>query len=424
MAGQLAALIRSKHPGAYDDMDDATLETSVLAKYPEYKDLAGPDFSNVKGGGSSTQPTEPSWGDLINAGLQDNPALPAPVRGTQGALRLAKKHPVAAGAMAGGALAAPFTGGTSLLPAMAAAGLGSAGGAGAVIAGRQLVTGRPESAGSTAGTMALEGAGGAIGQGVGTGVVKLAGAVARPVAKAVMRLSPRLQQEYDDLIGTFLKERIPVGQSAEAGKRMSASAGEARNMAASAEAGGAAPVTGRDIHREFVPALKDVQARVANARPGAEAELQEILARSKAIKAQGPQSVTRNQELKQAAQSDASNAFRAQDRGATINDVTAKLDKAVAVGRQKAAETRVTGIKEVNKQTQNLMGLQEALEAAERKSASPLGWNPVNWGGAMFPGATSRVAFLADGASNALKRTPVAGTLRNALLAALGGSDE
>lgn len=32
--------IRAKHPGAYDDMDDATLEQSVLAKHPQYKDLA------------------------------------------------------------------------------------------------------------------------------------------------------------------------------------------------------------------------------------------------------------------------------------------------------------------------------------------------------------------------------------------------
>lgn len=35
----LAQLIRAKHPGAYDDMDDATLEKNVLAKYPQYSDL-------------------------------------------------------------------------------------------------------------------------------------------------------------------------------------------------------------------------------------------------------------------------------------------------------------------------------------------------------------------------------------------------
>lgn len=37
--GQLAAKIRAKYPGSYDDMDDETLERTVLEKHPEYKDL-------------------------------------------------------------------------------------------------------------------------------------------------------------------------------------------------------------------------------------------------------------------------------------------------------------------------------------------------------------------------------------------------
>jgi hypothetical protein len=38
----LAELVRAKHPGAYDDLPDAELEKSVLAKYPQYADLATP----------------------------------------------------------------------------------------------------------------------------------------------------------------------------------------------------------------------------------------------------------------------------------------------------------------------------------------------------------------------------------------------
>ena len=45
----LAGMIRAKYPGAYSDMDDATLEKNVLAKYPQYSDL--PRSS----GGPSTQ---------------------------------------------------------------------------------------------------------------------------------------------------------------------------------------------------------------------------------------------------------------------------------------------------------------------------------------------------------------------------------
>ena len=37
---QLSAKVRAKYPGAYDDLSDADLEAKVLAKYPEYKDLA------------------------------------------------------------------------------------------------------------------------------------------------------------------------------------------------------------------------------------------------------------------------------------------------------------------------------------------------------------------------------------------------
>jgi hypothetical protein len=35
----LAQLVRSKYPGAYDDIDDASLESAVLKKYPQYADL-------------------------------------------------------------------------------------------------------------------------------------------------------------------------------------------------------------------------------------------------------------------------------------------------------------------------------------------------------------------------------------------------
>ena len=35
----LAQRIKAKFPGQYDDMDDATLESKVIAKYPQYSDL-------------------------------------------------------------------------------------------------------------------------------------------------------------------------------------------------------------------------------------------------------------------------------------------------------------------------------------------------------------------------------------------------
>jgi hypothetical protein len=41
--------VRAKFPGEYDDMDDATLTKAVLAKYPEYSDLAAPPLSAAPG---------------------------------------------------------------------------------------------------------------------------------------------------------------------------------------------------------------------------------------------------------------------------------------------------------------------------------------------------------------------------------------
>jgi hypothetical protein len=38
----LVERIRAKYPGAYDDLNDADLTKRVLAKYPEYSDLAAP----------------------------------------------------------------------------------------------------------------------------------------------------------------------------------------------------------------------------------------------------------------------------------------------------------------------------------------------------------------------------------------------
>ena len=49
MAGPLAAKVRAKYPGVYDDLDDAALEAKILAKYPEYADLTkkAPDPSKL-----------------------------------------------------------------------------------------------------------------------------------------------------------------------------------------------------------------------------------------------------------------------------------------------------------------------------------------------------------------------------------------
>jgi len=70
----LAQMVRAKYPGAYDDMDDVSLENQVLAKYPEYGDLPRtqsaqtgtlPAYSQITG--ISAQPKSTGWlNDLEN----------------------------------------------------------------------------------------------------------------------------------------------------------------------------------------------------------------------------------------------------------------------------------------------------------------------------------------------------------------------
>jgi len=40
-------MIRAKYPGAYDDMDDVSLENAILAKYPQYSDLPRTQSANA-----------------------------------------------------------------------------------------------------------------------------------------------------------------------------------------------------------------------------------------------------------------------------------------------------------------------------------------------------------------------------------------
>lgn len=67
----LAAKVRAKFPGAYDDIADADLERQVLAKHPEYADLATPAAPpqaapqmRSRTGALYTPPSESGVGDM------------------------------------------------------------------------------------------------------------------------------------------------------------------------------------------------------------------------------------------------------------------------------------------------------------------------------------------------------------------------
>lgn len=410
---QLAELIRQKYPGAYDNVDDATLEKQVLAKYPQYRSLVEPE---------QPKPEPPAEQSFFSRLLADNPALPPQVRAGQFLLRKAKDNPVQAAAVAGGALAVPLTGGTSLLPSIAAAGLGGAGGAGLAIGGRQLATGRPESAKDTAQTMATEGAAQAVGQGIGGGMAKFAGAAAPRIMRGVLRPTRRVQDEFGDVVGAALKEKVPIGQSGTITGRLRSSAGQADELIKAAEQAGAPPIKVKEVTREFKPVAETLKKRTEIGLPD---DTPELAQRGAAMYRQNKQGIplTRAQELKREAQDMASRTFRAIEKGNPVKDTTGLADKAVATGLRKAIEQRVPGVAPVNARTQSLMGLQEAMEQAESRNGGIVGLNPLNWLSGAAPNIGSRMAFTADSVS----RAPLAGgsrALMAALMALMGSGEQ
>src|SRR6185312_2342422 len=80
----LTAKIRTAHPGAYDDLNDADLTKKVLAKYPQYSDLAAP----------GTAVGKPDLGGMIKqneararvAGLPGGSPITAPANDTMAAI--------------------------------------------------------------------------------------------------------------------------------------------------------------------------------------------------------------------------------------------------------------------------------------------------------------------------------------------------
>lgn len=396
----LTTRIRAKFPGAYDDMSDADLEKAVLAKHPEYADLA-----------SKHEPTAPAQqqGDLGHyAGYKRIGDA------VMSAGKAAIDHPVQSLAAIGSLAAVPLTGGASLLPGMAAAGLGAAGGAGigSIVNAIRGGENGPRTAGDVAKTMATEGALGAAGEGAGRGVAAGLQAGATRIYRGVLRPSAPLQREFGSIVKTGLDEGIPVSErgARTAGDRMSASANDARSMIASA-APNAPPVrVGTEVGKETIPIVQRADLRAATGLPN---EAPQIVTRIKAMQKANPGGVDLQtaQDMKGELQDLAARVYRAQDKGAPVVDLGADTNAAMARGLRQAVEARVPGVGPVNSRTQDLMGLRHALENANARN---VGIGVKSLIGDTTPGLMSGAAIAAH------KAAPYAPTLLRSLLAALG----
>lgn len=437
MPGKLAAMVRAKYPGAYDDMDDTTLEKSVLAKYPQYADLAQDE----------PQPqAEPSMLSRASE-LAKNavPILKAPQM-IGGALRTMAAHPVETGAIAGGMLAVPLTGGASIPAALAAAGLGGAGGAGlgAIYGAATGNENTPQTSGDVLATMGKEGAMQAAAEGGGR---LISGALAkggRALYNRALRPATKMTEKYGDLVGAGLQEGLPVGASRTAQSRMVSSKGAADQLVAQAEAAGrTVPATA--VTDKYVPLLDKAAQRESI---GVGGDAAEIAAREQAFNAANPSgqiSPMAAHAMKREADAMSSTAQNALHRGAASNDMTALLHDATRSGLKEGLEGIAPGLAEQNARTSQLYGLSRALRTAEQRpqalthlasTAAGIGGlmsgdNSVDRLGrgavgslmleaAMSPRAQSRAAIgLAK-----IAGVPAAQMIRAVLLAQMNGDDQ
>ncbi len=69
----LAAMIRARYPGSYDDLSDIALESAILEKHPEYKDLPRTKMSraDLMAGLSDPESLASMSGSATQAGAQD-----------------------------------------------------------------------------------------------------------------------------------------------------------------------------------------------------------------------------------------------------------------------------------------------------------------------------------------------------------------
>ena len=428
-----------------DDPRDRLVRTMVQEGTSDDDIRATLKAYDAQPGVSGPKPQDVSMADQV---LADSPADPWDVRFGKFLARTAKANPVQAGAMVGGALA---SGGTSIPASIGLAALGGAGGAGYGQLAKGAMTGDVGTPGGNAATMAKEGALSAAGEGLGQGVTRIVGTVAPKVYRAVLAPSKTLQREFGDVAQTGFDAGLPVNAkgAAEAQSRIGAlsdqvdAALQAKDALRPNVAGylppaqgvplpsltgtlmrdapEAAPYVGTAAHGSMVNpreiaqrGLGEVRSELSNRAltDDATGALDALQQRFLAQRGQ-PMTLQDVQAMKQAEQELANAGYRAEDAGNPVNAIETRFHQGVARGSRAAIEDRVPSVGPLNAQTQDLMGVQQAIENATMRNPSPTLRGITT---DLMPGLLSSAAIKANQAA-----PYVAPTLLRSLLAALGG---
>jgi hypothetical protein len=242
--------------------------------------------------------------------------------------------------------------------------------------------------------------------------------------KQILNPSPTRQLDFPNLIDTMRREQIPIGQgqSANIGRMAGESASKAKAMILDAKAAGVAPVRVKELH----PAMADAQAYARKDVGLGDPDRSSLITdKMTEMYRQWPQGIPLDeaQILKSHAQTKARKAFLSERKGTPIDSLDAHIKQGQARGLRSAIETRVPEVAGVNARTQELIGLKKAYKDAELRSGGDWSLNPLHVAARVFPGTSSRAAFLADTGASAMQSPPIR-LIRQALLALLAGDSE
>jgi hypothetical protein len=275
-----------------------------------------------------------------------------------------------------------------------------------------LIDSQPQSFGEGAramGRAAVEqGAGQAVGVGVGKGLTMLGKGA---YLGGVGLLPKTLKQGYatatqtgtERLADAGFAEGIPLTAkgAAKAGGKIAEVSTKVHDKLSTLQRAGASPVQAREVAASLRP-VRDTF--VKRAELGLPDETPNLAGRVKAMRAQSPGGIplTRAQELKREAQALADSAYKSQAAGHPINSGDMLTNKAVASGLREAIERRAPDVAPLNERMQGLIGLRDGAEHASGTGhilsrlggAGVMGGIGVS-GGGIIPGLLAGGAGLA-----------------------------
>lgn len=236
-------------------------------------------------------------------------------------------------------------------------------------------------------------------------IEKTLAGVGKGAYRAGVALLPKtIKQQYPGIMQRGFQEGVALtkGGVDKANSLISASSQQADDMIAAAQQAGAAPVNPMDVVRELRPVGQRMANQTALGKPNA---IPGLIDRAKSFLQRGPVPLTQAQALKREAQDLATSAYRAADRGATVNTMDTLTDEAMARGLRKAIEARVPGVGPVNTRTQELLGV---LRGAEHASSTMhvLPRLVAATGAAGVTGGAGAIPAMAAGAAAGALATP------------------